>query len=223
RAERVARRLLAALERPFTIADTSVDVGGSIGIVLTPEHGADSDVLLRRADVAMYVAKRAGRGFAIYSPDQDQHSPERLALLGELRRAIEKDELTLYYQPKVSLDTNQLVGVEALIRWQHPERGLVPPDQFIPLAEETGLIVPMGKWALEEACREAVILQRALPRRAQPLTMAVNLSAKQLQEPDLVRDLASILRQSGLEPPTLHVEITESVMMADTDFSVARL
>jgi EAL domain-containing protein (putative c-di-GMP-specific phosphodiesterase class I) len=148
---------------------------------------------------------------------------KRLELRADLLRAVENQEFVLYFQPIYEMASGDLAGVEALIRWQHPDRGLVPPDQFIPLAEETGLIVPMGKWALEEACRQALTLQRALPRPARPLTMAVNLSAKQLQEPELVRDLAEILRETGLQPDSLHVEITESVMMADTEFSVARL
>jgi EAL domain-containing protein (putative c-di-GMP-specific phosphodiesterase class I) len=174
--------------------------------------------------VAMYMAKAEGKGrYQVFEPTMHNSVLKRLELRADLLRAVEAQEFVLYFQPIYELSSGELAGVEALIRWQHPERGLVPPDQFIPLAEETGLIVPIGKWALEEACREAIVLQRAQPRKAQPLTMAVNLSAKQLQEPDLVRDLASILRESGLNPQNLHVEITESVMMADTDFSVTRL
>jgi EAL domain-containing protein (putative c-di-GMP-specific phosphodiesterase class I) len=148
---------------------------------------------------------------------------KRLELKADLLRASDNGEFLMYYQPIYRLGDGELSGVEALIRWQHPDKGLVPPDQFIPLAEETGLIVPIGKWVMEESCREAIILQRASPSRTKPITMSVNLSARQLQEPELVHDVAAVLRESGIEPETLVVEITESVMMADTDFSVTRL
>jgi EAL domain-containing protein (putative c-di-GMP-specific phosphodiesterase class I) len=170
------------------------------------------------------MAKAEGKGrYQIFEPTMHNSVLRRLELRADLLRAVEGNEFVLYFQPIYEMASGELAGVEALIRWQHPERGLVPPDQFIPLAEETGLIVPIGKWALQEACRQALTLQRARPRPGRPLTMAVNLSAKQLQEPELVRDLAEILRETGLEPGSLHVEITESVMMADTDFSVTRL
>jgi diguanylate cyclase (GGDEF)-like protein/PAS domain S-box-containing protein len=221
-----AERIVEGLKAPFQLDGKDVLVRASLGIAIVEAgHGDEgAEEVLRNADVAMYMAKAEGKGrYQVFEPTIHNSVLRRLELRADLLRAVESKEFVLYFQPILELSTGELAGVEALIRWQHPERGLVPPDQFIPLAEETGLIVPMGKWALEEACREALVLQRAHPRREQPLTMAVNLSAKQLQEPDLVRDLASVLRESGLEPQSLHVEITESVMMADTEFSVTRL
>ena len=211
RAEHVARKLLAALDRSFSISDISVDIGGSIGIALSPEHAADSDVLLRRADVAMYVAKRAGRGFALYSPDQDQHSPDRLAMVGDLRRAIEGDELTLHYQPKVSLRTNRCIGVEALIRWQHPQHGLIPPDQFIPLAERTGLIKNLSYWVLNAALKQA----RDWLAQGVDVPIAVNLSMRDLHDPELPDTVDRLLRHWQVQPRQLAVEITENGLMAD--------
>ena len=211
RAEQIARRLLRALDRAFCIGDSSVDVGGSIGIALAPEHGADADTLLRRADVAMYVAKRAGCGFATYSPTQDQHSPDRLALVGDLRRAIETDELALVYQPKVDLDSGRCVGVEALLRWQHPQRGSVPPDQFIPLAEQTGLIKAVGRWVLNAALRQA----REWLSEGRDVPIAVNLSMRDLHDPDLPEAVVGLLRRWQVPPSQLVVEITENGLMAD--------
>jgi diguanylate cyclase (GGDEF)-like protein len=211
RAEQVARKLLAALDRSFSISDISVDVGGSIGIALCPDHAADSDVLLRHADVAMYVAKRAGRGFALYSTDQDQHSPDRLAMVGDLRRAIEGDELTLHYQPKVSLRSSRCIGVEALIRWQHPQHGLIPPDQFIPLAERTGLIKNLSYWVLNAAVKQA----RDWLAEGVDVPIAVNLSMRDLHDPELPDTVDQLLRHWQVEPRQLAVEITENGLMAD--------
>jgi diguanylate cyclase (GGDEF)-like protein len=211
RAEQVARKLLTALDRAFAISDISVDVGGSIGIALSPEHAADPDALLRLADVAMYVAKRSGRGFAIYEPDQDQHSPHRLAMVGDLRRAIEGDELTLHYQPKVSLRTSRCIGVEALIRWQHPQHGLIPPDQFVPLAEQTGLIKNLSHWVLNAALKQA----RDWLAEGIDVPIAVNLSMRDLNDPELPDTVARLLRQWDVEPRQLAVEITENGLMAD--------
>jgi diguanylate cyclase (GGDEF)-like protein len=219
RGEHVARKLLASLERSFSISDISVDVGGSIGIALSPEHAADSDVLLRRADVAMYVAKRAGRGYTLYSPDQDQHSPDRLAMVGDLRRAIEADELTLHYQPKLSLRTNRCIGVEALIRWQHPQRGLIPPDQFIPLAERTGLIKNLSHWVLNAALKQA----RDWLAVGVDVPVAVNLSMRDLHDPDLPDTVARLLRHWQVQPRQLAVEITENGLMADPARALATI
>jgi diguanylate cyclase (GGDEF)-like protein len=210
-AEQVARDILAALDAPFVISESSVDVGGSIGIALSPQHGADSDVLLRRADVAMYVAKRAGRGFATYSPDQDQHTPDRLTLVGDLRRAIEADELTLVYQPKVSLSTGQCVGVEALIRWQHPQRGMIPPEEFISLAEHTGLIKLVSRWVVNTALRQS----RDWLSHDVNLPIAVNLSMRDLHDPELPETVANLLERWNVPASNLVVEITENGLMAD--------
>jgi diguanylate cyclase (GGDEF)-like protein len=211
RAERVARRLLRALDRSFAIGESSVDIGASIGIAISPEHGADADALLRRADVAMYVAKRSGSGFAIYSPGQDQHSPDRLAMVGQLRRAIEMDELALVYQPKVDLCTRRCIGVEALIRWHHPQHGAVPPDKFIPLAEQTGLIKPISQWVLNTALRQA----REWLTLGIDVPIAVNLSMRDLHDPDLPETVAALLQRWQVTPSHLVVEITENGLMAD--------
>src|SRR5581483_10625398 len=132
-ARQIADRLLQVLEQPFSLSGLQLEIDASIGIALSPEHGSDADTLMRRADVAMYVAKRGGTGHAVYTADQDQHSPMRLAMVGELRRAIEQNELSLYFQPKVSVPTGKITCVEALVRWQHPAHGLLGPDLFVPI------------------------------------------------------------------------------------------
>jgi diguanylate cyclase (GGDEF)-like protein/PAS domain S-box-containing protein len=222
-----AERILEGIRDDIRLDGKEVLVRASVGIAIVEGWGPSrpgAEELLRNADVAMYMAKAEGKGrYQMFEPTMHSSVLKRLELKADLLRASDNDEFLMYYQPIYRLTDGELSGVEALIRWQHPEKGLVPPDQFIPLAEETGLIVPIGKWVMEESCREAVILQRAHPRRPRPITMSVNLSARQLQEPELVHDVAAVLRESGLEPQTLVVEITESVMMADTDFSVTRL
>jgi EAL domain-containing protein (putative c-di-GMP-specific phosphodiesterase class I) len=172
----------------------------------------------------MYMAKRDSKGsYRLFEPAMHERVLERLELQAELQRAIEHQQLELHYQPVVRLDANHPnYGVEALLRWNHPERGVVPPLQFIPLAEETGLIVPIGLWVLREACRQGVILHQRFPR-ADSLTMSVNLSAKQLQTESIVSDVAEALEVSGLDPATLVLEITETVMMTDSDIAIARL
>jgi EAL domain-containing protein (putative c-di-GMP-specific phosphodiesterase class I) len=184
----------------------------------------DAEELLRNADVAMYMAKRDSKGsYRLFEPAMHERVLERLELQAELQRAIEHQQLELHYQPVVRLDANHPnYGVEALLRWNHPERGVVPPLQFIPLAEETGLIVPIGLWVLREACRQGVILHQRFPR-SDSLTMSVNLSAKQLQTESIVSDVAEALEFSGLDPATLVLEITETVMMTDSDIAIARL
>jgi diguanylate cyclase (GGDEF)-like protein len=210
-AQTVAQRLLTVLEDGFTIAEYAVDVGGSIGIALSPEHGADADVLLRRADVAMYLAKGASRGYAVYSFEQDQHSPERLALMSELRKAIENDELTLAYQPKVSLKSSRCVGVEALARWHHPQHGNIPPDRFIALAEQTGIMKSLSYWVLNTALKQAHEWQTA----GLEVPIAVNLSMRDLHDPDLAETIAGLLNRWRVRPSNLQVEITENGLMAD--------
>jgi diguanylate cyclase (GGDEF)-like protein len=210
-AERVAAQLHTALTQTFTIADYVVEVGGSIGIAASPLHGADPDTLLRRADVAMYSAKRSGRGFAMYAADQDQHSPERLALITDLRRAIEGDELTLWYQPQVSLKSGRCVGVEALIRWSHPQLGWIAPDRFIPLAEQTGLIKGLSRWVLDAALRQAHTWQL----EGIDMPISVNLSMRDLHDPDLPSTVAELLKRWDACPRRLMVEITENGLMAD--------
>ncbi len=214
-----ARRITAALERPVVLEGHPFEVSSSIGVALGPDHGDDATTLLRRADVAMYAAKAAGDPHAVYAPGQDQHSPRRLALIGELRQAIAADHLLLHYQPKVDLATVRLTGVETLVRWQHPAHGLIPPDQFIPLAEHTGLIKPLTHWVLQAALRQV----RSWHDQGLPLRVAVNLSARLLHDPTVVDTIVGALRAAGVEPRWLEVEITESAVMADPAGALAIL
>jgi diguanylate cyclase (GGDEF)-like protein/PAS domain S-box-containing protein len=209
-ARAVAARILAQFETPFKLAEREVFVGASIGIALSGAEVRLPDDLLRQADAAMYAAKSRGKGHSqVFEPGMQAQPMQRLTLEADLRRALERDELRLYYQPIVDLHTGQVRGVEALLRWQHPERGLVPPDQFVPLAEETGLIVPIGRWVLQEACRQAREWRDGGPA----LVMSVNISSRQFQHPGLVDDVAQALRAADLPASDLRLEITESVAM----------
>jgi diguanylate cyclase (GGDEF)-like protein/PAS domain S-box-containing protein len=205
-----ARRLLKALEEPFVIEDRRLELGGSIGIAITPQHGSDPATLMRRADIAMYVAKRTHAGYTVYSPEQDKHSPGRLILMGELRDALQGDELVLYYQPQVALPGGTVTGVEALIRWQHPRHGLMPPEEFLGLAEETGLIVSVSQWALN-----AALAQSKLWGSRRPLPVAVNISMQNLQAPNLPELIGGLLERHQVKPEMLKIEVTETVLMAD--------
>ncbi len=207
----VAAHLLRALERPFEIEGSEVELGGSIGIALYPDHGGDADALLRRADIAMYVAKDTRSGCATYEPEADRHSAERLGLLADLRRAIKVGEFVLHYQPQVDVRSGSLAAVEALVRWQHPQRGLVAPNEFIPLAEHTRLIRPLSRWVLGAALRQCAEWRKA----GLCIPVAVNLSAHDLSDaslPDLVTELLLTFR---VPPELLRVEITESSLMDD--------
>jgi diguanylate cyclase (GGDEF)-like protein/PAS domain S-box-containing protein len=224
-ASEIARRILGALELRFEVDGKEVYPRASLGICLA--DGAvgslDSAELLRNADVAMYIAKRDTKGgYRIFEQAMHERAVERLELRGELQRALEEDQLVLYYQPVVRLERSAASGVEALLRWMHPTRGVIQPDSFISIAEETGLIVPIGRWVLEQACRDAVDLHEQVQRRP-PLTMSVNLSVKQLQSETIVDDVRNALESSGLEPSSLILEITETVMMTDTDRAIERL
>ena len=210
-ADMAARMLLQALRTPFMIEDQSLDIGTSIGITLYPDHGIDANVLIQRADVAMYAAKSAGCGHAFYDSRMDQHHPKRLALMGELRQAVEQEQFVLYYQPKVSLATNRVVGVEALARWRHPNGSLVLPDTFIPLLEQTGLIRNLTGWVMDEAMGAA----RELQNRGLSVPIAVNLSARDLQDPHLAEDFAEQLAVHNAPAGWLELEITESAVMVD--------
>jgi EAL domain-containing protein (putative c-di-GMP-specific phosphodiesterase class I) len=171
----------------------------------------------------MYTAKAQGKGrYRVFEPAMHEQVLERLELRGDLQRAADAGQLQIHYQPVVRLRGSEVYGVEALMRWEHPERGWISPAQFIPLAEETGMIVPIGRWLLGEACREAVRLQESLGAD-HPLRMSVNLSVKQLQSDTIAADVRTALAESGLDPACLVLEITESVMMADTDLAVERL
>jgi diguanylate cyclase (GGDEF)-like protein/PAS domain S-box-containing protein len=215
----VARRLVAALNEPVTIQGTEFFVSASVGIAMYPYDGADIDTLLMNADTAMYRAKEAGRGgFQFYDRSMNARALERLVMETMLRRALERNEFVLHYQPRVSLATGRIVGAEALIRWQHPERGLVSPREFIGVAEETNLVIPIGEWALAEVCRQATAWQAA---GIVPVPIAVNLASTHLRERNLPDLVARMLAQHGLAADLLEVEVTESVLMADPELSVA--
>jgi diguanylate cyclase len=209
----VARKLQDVLEEPFLLEDLALDVEASIGVAVYPQHGSDADELLQHADIAMYVAKETHAGFVLFDPAQDQHSPRRLALLGELRRAIESDQLVLHYQPKVDAHSGQLLGVEALVRWQHPDHGLIPPGDFIPLAERTGLIGPLTHYVLDAALRQCQQWRQA----GHELAVAVNISARRLLDVEFPDEVASLLARWEVPARLLVVEITESTIMADPD------
>jgi diguanylate cyclase (GGDEF)-like protein/PAS domain S-box-containing protein len=221
----VAGRILGVLELQYDIDGKQVYPRASVGICLAGEEfdSSDAEELLRNADVAMYMAKRDSKGsYRVFEPAMHERVVERLELQTELQRALELGQLEVHYQPVVRLDEQADYGVEALLRWMHPTRGTIPPLQFIPLAEETGQIVAIGRWVLQEACRQGALLHERFPRTP-PLTMSVNLSVKQLQSETIVDDVRGALEESGLPPSALVLEITESVMMADTDLAVRRL
>jgi len=218
-AVQAAQTLRAALVAPVTVEGQTVHVGASIGIAVTPAHGQEVAVLLRHADVAMYVAKRAGSGYAVYDPRHDGYSAGRLMREAELRQALATNELVLHYQPTVDLRTGRATGVEALVRWAHPTHGLLAPDAFIPLAEQTGLIVPVTRWVLDQALAQGA----AWARVGHPLEVAVNLSVRTLHDERLPDTLAWLLRRYAIAPERVMLEITESVLMADPAQALAVL
>jgi diguanylate cyclase len=207
----VASKLLDGFDEPFRLEDLSLEVEASIGVAVYPEHGSDPDELLQRADIAMYVAKDTHAGFVLFDPEQDQHSPRRLALLGELRRAIDHQQLVLHFQPKIDAHTGQMLGVEALVRWQHPEHGLIPPNDFLPLAERTGLIGPLTHYVLDAALRQC----RDWRQAGHELAIAVNVSARSLLDLAFPDQVAGLLARWEVPARLLVVEITESTIMAD--------
>jgi diguanylate cyclase (GGDEF)-like protein len=220
---RVVERIAEALRTPFQLGEHQIFITTSVGIALCTSEDAQPNSVLRDADVAMYEAKKEGKArYKIFNEAMYAKALRRLELENELRRAINNNELRVYYQPKISLETGEIVGMEALVRWEHPERGLTDPEEFIPLAEETALINPLGHWVLQEACRQAREWQDRYPHAAygRSLTMSVNLSGKQFQQPNLVEDLERILQETGLNPQSLQLEITESVVTDDVDYAI---
>jgi diguanylate cyclase (GGDEF)-like protein/PAS domain S-box-containing protein len=217
-----AKKILLTLNAPHSISGQELHIDGSIGISVYPEDGEDAETLIKNADTAMYHAKESGRNnFQFYTAALNYKTVARQSIEGNLRHALERREFLLHYQPKVNLDTGEIQGVEALIRWYQPNRGLVPPAQFVPVAEDCGLIVQIGNWVLREACRQARAWQDA---GMQPLPMAVNISAVEFREKEFVEGVGAILSETGLEARHLELELTEGVLMehADSTASVLR-
>ncbi|MDE2432534.1 MAG: EAL domain-containing protein [Burkholderiales bacterium] len=217
----IVSKLLAELCVPVMLAGRELTTSASMGIAMYPHDGQDFETLSQKADTAMYRAKAEGRNtYRFFDDRMNQESIERLTLLQELRRALEHKQFVLHYQPQIDLQTRRVVGMEALIRWQHPEKGLIPPNVFIPIAEESGLIVPMGDWVIEEAATQSVALTaQGLPA----IPVAVNLSALQFRRGNLEEVVAQALKQSGLSPSLLELELTESVLISDTESVETRL
>lgn len=216
KAGRLAQRFIDALARPFDLDGNQAVVGASIGIAVNKRDGLDVAQMLSSADVALYRAKAQGRGsYCFFEDDMNARLQDRKALEQDLRQALADEGLEVYYQPLVDLDLQRVVGVEALVRWRHPTRGMVSPADFIPLAEDTGLIIPLGDWVLSTACSQA--------RAWSPLTLAVNLSPVQFRQANLAGRLAAILSETGFDPRRLEVEITEGVLLRDTEATLATL
>ncbi len=220
-AAKIAQKILATLKTPFQLKEHELQITTSIGVALAPYDGEDAETLLKNADTAMYSAKQEGKNnFQLYASSMNTEALEHLVLANSLYKALNRDEFVLHYQPQVDVKTGQIIGMEALIRWQHPDLGLLPPNQFVPLAEQTGLIDSIGEWVLETACAQNRAWQLAgLP----PVRIAVNLSARQFQQRDFVKTIVGVLAQTGLDPRYLELEITESVAMQDVDFTISVL
>ncbi len=217
----IATRVIKAIQDPFKCGDQEFHVTTSIGIALAPYDGEDAETLLKNADTAMYRAKQQGKNSSqLYAADMNTQALEQLVLANDLYKALNRGEFLLHYQPQVDLKTGQVVGTEALIRWQHPERGLIPPNQFIPLAEETGHIAAIGEWVLYAACAQNKAWQEA---GYPPIRVAVNLSARQFQQQNLAQLINRVLTETGLEARYLEVEITESIAMQDIHVTIAVL
>ena len=220
-AAKIGQRILDALKQPFHLQEQELHVSSSVGIAIYPQDGEDAEILLRNADSALYRTKEKGRNhYCFYTPTMTSKTSACLQLENHLYRALEQEEFLLHYQPQVNINTGKIEGMEALLRWQHPELGKVPPKNFIPLAEETNLIVPIGEWVLQSACIQNKAWQEAgLP----PFRVAVNLSARQFQQPNLVSMVAQVLEKTGLEPHWLELEITETTIMQNVDFALQAL
>lgn len=221
RAAKVAQKILDSLKVPFDLDDLEVFVTASIGVALYPYDGQDASTLLKNADIALQRTKERGRNsHYFFDPAMNIRVEEQMTLELQLRRAVEGNEFTLHFQPQVDAVSGRTIGAEALVRWRHPEMGLVMPDRFIPLAEQTGLIAPLGEWVLRSACLQASNWQQA---GQPPLRMAVNISPRQFQRPDLYRKIDEILKETGLNPGCLSIEVTESVVMQDVDHAIETL
>src|ERR671915_635788 len=215
----VAQHLLSQLREPFSIEGLTLEVDASIGIACAPEHGSAVEQLIQRADIAMYAAKEGGRGHLVFEPQLDRYSPRRLSLAGALRSAIADGEIVLYFQPKAELNTGRIIGVEALARWQHPRLGLIGPSEFVPIAEQTGLIGPLTSHVLEEALRQLAVWAE----QGEELSVAVNLSARSFLDAQLAVEIPRLLERTGVDAHRLELEITESMLMLDPGRAKATL
>ncbi len=212
-----AQKILTALTAPHLIDQLELHASVSIGISTYPEDGLDVATLIKSADSAMYHAKENGRNnYKFFEHEMNVRAVQRHSIEASLRRALERQEFVLYYQPKIDLLSNMIVGVEALIRWQHPERGLVAPSEFVPIAEDCGLILPIGRWVLREACLQAQAWRQA---GVPPITIAVNTSALEFRAMDFLENIHAVLEDTCLEPRYLELELTESVLMQDAEFT----
>jgi diguanylate cyclase (GGDEF)-like protein len=217
----VAQELIDIVSLPITVQEQELFVTPSIGIAIYPQYGKDSESLIKNADMAMYRAKRQGRNtYRFYTTDTDGKASKNLALDSSLRRALDRGEFLLYFQPQVEVETRQVIGVEALLRWQHPERGMIYPEEFIPLAEENGMIVPIGEWVLRSACNQNKAWQQA---GLKPVYMGVNLSARQFRQKSFIAMVAAIMEESQLDPKYLDLELTESLLFESNGASASRL
>lgn len=219
RAGRVVEKLRAMLDQPFRLGNHEVNVAVSAGVALSPQHGVTADELLQAAEVAARAALRRHSGMALYAPELRQYTTEQLILHSELRAAISHNELALHFQPKVDLADERTVGVEALVRWQHPQRGLISPDSFIPLAEQTGLMGPLTRWVLGDALRQL----RSWSKDDAPLQMVVNLSANSFQDDDLICEIPHLMALCGVDAAQVMLEVTESALMVEPDRAHALL
>ncbi len=215
----IAQRIQSAMEQPLLVAEHSLTIGISVGIVIFPTHGNEGSMLLQRADIAMYQAKHSHQGFAFYDAKQDHHSLSQLTMVSDLRKAMEENQLLMHYQPKVDIRTGRLCGAEALVRWQHPERGFMPPDSFIPIAEQSGIIVPLTAWVLNESIKECAQWQQ----RGVPVPVAVNLSVRNLHDPKITEVILKTLHRYDLKPSALIVELTETAVMTDSNRALSIL
>lgn len=210
--------VIDTMAEPVRVHEHKLYVTPSLGISLFPEHGSTAQMLIQNADAAMYKAKQEGRNaYRVFATDMNTFFPERLMLENDMRRALDHGQFVLHYQPKFDVQNGKVVGMEALVRWQHPVKGLIPPDDFIPLAEDTGLIVPIGRWVIEDACAQNRRWQAAgLPS----VRVAVNLSGLQFRQKDLLETVTGALKASGLDATCLELEITESVVMQDASYAI---
>jgi diguanylate cyclase (GGDEF)-like protein/PAS domain S-box-containing protein len=214
-----ARRIMGNLRKEFLVDDISIDVRASLGIAMHPDQALDYTTLMRFADVAMYNAKKSGNSVELYDPEKDQHSPKRLSLMNDLGKAIRESQLKVYYQPKISLDNQDVVGVEALARWIHPSLGFISPSEFIPIAEMSDMINEMTEWVLDESLRQVCQWQR----KGLPLKVAVNISARNLLNESIVQKIEYLLTQYQLRPSSLELEITETTIMKNAEYALSLL